>query len=454
MAKTRGRPAKKAEKETEEKTVVSTDQKVQLNPDVANPPQLFILPENLSEEARIIQIENSRHSTNSPYVVCPKRGFFELTKVSAPKSTPRSWLLSGDHSEDSKANGADIKQTESKGETVDQFSTKGYVLRNANLMVATPIDALFLILPALTPKSAAKASGKKLFLSGEDYLDKMASASPELAPLLRNESLRSLIEKRMAVVCDTVEAGDETMYRVNEGKILTALLQKAKKMTKQGLPPSMEEKFVRKALEVPTLIIACEEEEDAVKPANSAISTPPTETPDTQSTITSFESTTSSVSQASTAATSLSGDSSVTVTANKKSLLPPITAPDGVADLLRLRTAMSFLCSKYMAPYMSESIKKLASSPETGTDFAPLDAHIADLAKLRQEAIAARSLGDASRKRGFEDDEGDGEGRAEKKRKKEEDEKRKKAGESRGVKTLKKVNVSGMKKMSDFFKKK
>jgi hypothetical protein len=48
----------------------------------------------------------------------------------------------------------------------------------------------------------------------------------------------------------------------------------------------------------------------------------------------------------------------------------------------------------------------------------------------------------------------DSETRAEKKRKKEEEEKRKKAGESRGVKNLKKVNVSGMKKMSDFFKKK
>jgi len=41
--------------------------------------------------------------------------------------------------------------------------------------------------------------------------------------------------------------------------------------------------------------------------------------------------------------------------------------------------------------------------------------------------------------------------RAEKKRRKEEEEKRKKAGESRGLRDLKKVNVTGMKKMSDFF---
>lgn len=449
--KTRGRPSKKAEKETAEPAVVSTEQKVQLNPEVTNPPQLFILPEDLSAEARMVQIENPRHSTNSPYIVCPERGFFELTRVSAPKSTPRSWLLS---SEDSKENGEDVKQLESEAETTDKFSTKGYMLRNANLMVATPIDTLFLILPALAPKSATKASDKKLFLSGEDYLDRMGSASPELAPLLKNESIRSSIEQRMAAVCDTVEGGDETMYRINEEKILKVLLEKAKKMTKQGLTPSMEEKFVRKALEVPTLVIATEEDEEVVKTANSGTSTPHVDTPDAQSTAASFESATTSFSEASTAATSFSEDSSVTVTGNKTPALPPIGAPEGVADLLRLRTAMSFLCSKYVAPHMSESIKKLASSSDSGTDFAPLETHIAHLAKLRQEAIAARSLGDASRKRGYEEDDDEGEGRAEKKRKKEEEEKRKKAGESRGVKNLKKVNVSGMKKMSDFFKKK
>ena len=44
--------------------------------------------------------------------------------------------------------------------------------------------------------------------------------------------------------------------------------------------------------------------------------------------------------------------------------------------------------------------------------------------------------------------------RAEKKRKKEEEDNRKKAGVSMGLRKLQKVNTSGMKKMSDFFKKK
>jgi hypothetical protein len=68
------------------------------------------------------------------------------------------------------------------------------------------------------------------------------------------------------------------------------------------------------------------------------------------------------------------------------------------------------------------------------------------------DALASRSLGDFSRKRSLVAE--DGETRAEKKRKEDEDEKRKKANQSRGVQALKKVNVSGMKKMSDFFKKK
>lgn len=41
--------------------------------------------------------------------------------------------------------------------------------------------------------------------------------------------------------------------------------------------------------------------------------------------------------------------------------------------------------------------------------------------------------------------------RAEKKRRKEEEEEKKKAGESRGIRDLKKVDTKGMKKMSDFF---
>jgi hypothetical protein len=58
-------------------------------------------------------------------------------------------------------------------------------------------------------------------------------------------------------------------------------------------------------------------------------------------------------------------------------------------------------------------------------------------------------MSDFSRKRGLDDEEV--EARADKKRKKEEEEKIKKAAESQAVRNLKKVNTTGMKKMSDFF---
>ena len=73
---------------------------------------------------------------------------------------------------------------------------------------------------------------------------------------------------------------------------------------------------------------------------------------------------------------------------------------------------------------------------------------------MRAEALSTRSLSDFSKKRNLDDDDEAAEERAEKKRKQEEDDKRKKSQESRGVRDLKKVNVSGMKKMSDFFAKK
>jgi hypothetical protein len=449
MAKTRGRPVSKTDKETTESTPVATGPKTQLGTEAVNPPQLFILPENLSTEARIVQLENPRTSTNSPYVICPETGFYEFTRVATPKSTPRSWLLSSELRSLEKV-GKEEKQ-KAKSDSHDKFSNNGYILRNANLLVATPIDTLFLTLPALTSKSESKGSEKKLFLSGEDYLEKVATDSPEIRTLLKNDSVRELLEKRMAVICDTVDVGDEMMYRISEEKLLAELLRKASKMVRKGLTPSMEEKFVRKALDVPTPLVVVEEFTE------STTSTPQAETPDTQSTTLSTDSVASSFSETSTVATSFSGDASATIAKPVVTLTQlPIEAPEGIADLLRLRTALSFVCSKYLSPKMSDTVKSLATSSISGKDFAPLDNHLAHLAKLRQEAFATRALGDASRKRIFDEDDedGNGESRAEKKRKKEEEEKRKKAGESRGVKNLKKVNVSGMKKMSDFFKKK
>ncbi|KAL8964250.1 MAG: hypothetical protein Q9183_004588, partial [Haloplaca sp. 2 TL-2023] len=84
----------------------------------------------------------------------------------------------------------------------------------------------------------------------------------------------------------------------------------------------------------------------------------------------------------------------------------------------------------------------------------PLDDHLARIATLRAEVLATRSLSDFSRKRNMGDDDEAAEDRAEKRRKKEEEEKRAKVGLSKGIRDLQKVDVKGMKKMSDFFGKK
>lgn len=431
--KTRGQGNTKTAAEATEAAKTITP-KIQLDPEAANPPQVFILPKDISPEARIVTLQNPRYQSDSRYFVCPTKGFYEFSKISAPRLTPRSWLLSSAVS----ADGQPLeKDTDSQN-----IHEEGYVTKDANLFIATAIDPLFLILPALCPNLPKVSNAKKLFLSGEDYFDSMTSKSPHLASFVRTDSINTLLQSRMAAVSDTVDAGDETMYRLNDDKLLNKILSKARKMVKNGLPGSMEEKLVRKALEQPTSITGIPQEDNNTQDEESA-PVSGTETPDTQTTTI----TAGSFSEASTAATSFS--ESMGVVAPKSRTLPPIVAPDGVAELLRLRTAFLYICSAYISPHLTEILKTLLAT-SSNVDFTPLEDHLTQLTKLRQEALAARSLGDYSRKRAHDDDENE-EKRAEKRRKNEEEKKRK-ANESRGVKALKKVNVSGMKKMSSFFK--
>ena len=93
----------------------------------------------------------------------------------------------------------------------------------------------------------------------------------------------------------------------------------------------------------------------------------------------------------------------------------------------------------------------LTASEKSPLDFKPLDTRLAEIARLRAEALAARSIGDFSRKRNMHEEDDAAESRLEKKRRKTEEEKIKKAGETRGIRDLKKVDTKGMKKMGDFF---
>ena len=409
------------------------------------PPKLLILPEGRSREAKICTLAHPRTTNPSRYLFDPEKGICEFTKVAAPKPTFRSWLISRAEPArktvaigDAEKNQADpdIEQEN------DRPISDGYVLKNAQLLIATPIDYLFLILPCFASPSAADSPSKKrLFLSADDLLEKLSEKSKHFNQILSHATTRQAMEARMKAVCDTVDAGDEIMYRLSEEKLLSELVLKTENMVANGLPSTMEERFVRNALETPVLGLT--REESSVSEANASQNATPMSESTVSETADSQTSTTTSESKAS------ASSAATEMTVPDEPVSP--SDPTSLYHLLRLRTAISYMLSSYIPPSISTTLETILSSSQSPIDFVPLDRRLADIAKMRAEALASRSLGDFSRKRSMYEEDDATETRAEKKRKQEEEEKRKKAGESRGIRDLKKVDTKGMKKMSDFF---
>ncbi|KAF2644856.1 hypothetical protein P280DRAFT_466118 [Massarina eburnea CBS 473.64] len=403
MARTRSKPAPKAAKAAKESTPEPATTTVKpLPPSDASPPKLFVLPKDTSKDSRIVTLDNPANGAPSRYYFCPEKGFYEFTRIAAPKKDCRSWLVTSEKSLDSEGK---EPTTEQEGVTLGT----GYVTKAADLFIATPVDLIFLILPVLAPKTTKETTPH--FLELYDHLQNLASASRQWKVLLAQyPSLKVMIEKKMTLICDTVEAGGETMYRVSHEKLLVFLLKRAERVCKNGLPPSLEEKFVKNALEVPIMTIKRE---------------------------------------TSTAATSVVEETTVK---EEEVAAPALATPPEIPRLLRIRTALTYLTSSYLSPSLRVSIQAQVQS-SSPVDFTPLTTHLAAIVKLRSEAAALRSISDnISRKRVLEEDDEKIAEREEKKRKKEEEEKKKKT-ESRGIKQLKKADTSGMKKMSSFFTK-
>lgn len=478
-----------------ETTAAAASRTYTLEAETDNPPRLFVLPKKATADARIVTLPHPRYASKpTRFLVCPETGVYEFTQIASPKTAPRSWLITGEGEAtiDKKAVDKAVSEeaaTEDSTTATPESSTtfSNQTTQDADLFVATAVDPLFLVLPALVAEpsftsgsdspprpsrarslssSAGPKASKRMFLTADDHFDALPQdGGSHLAQLLRLQpAVRALFTKRMAVVCDTVAAGDETMYRLNEDKVLLALLAKAQR-TSQHLPTSLEEKFVTRALEAPVQSIRSTAgvSAAAAAPATNGSSTPLStagsvdsgaESQSSAASLTaSFVSEASTLSTTSTAATSVAaGDSD-----DDMVVRAAMQAPEEVVALQRLRVAFQFICSRYVPPAVTATLtKKLqGSSSASGIDFAPLDAYLAKLSQMRQATVLARSAAldyAGGRKRGLEDEDDDD--RAEKKRRQQEEEKRKKAGESRGVRNLKKVNVTGMKKMSDFFKKK
>ncbi|EGX92668.1 Ribonuclease H2, subunit B [Cordyceps militaris CM01] len=399
--------------------------------------KLFILPRSATEDARIVSLPHPQNGQPSRYLVCPETGLYEFTKVAAPKTAPRSWLIASADSD---------KENQGRIESAETVTS-------AELFVATHVDPLFLLLPALLDDNATKSptNQKRLFLSIEDYLDKLPEKSSNLSEVARWPKMKALLESRLAAICDSVDAGDESMFRVNEVKLFSVILSKATRLASGGLPASVEEKFVQKALEAPILLRTASllpgpaaGVATALEGTGSGTSTPRTETAESQSSVATEGSTFSAASQPSTAASSFSEDDVAVTTA--------MTASAEVVQLQRLRVAFEFICASYISHAIADRLKQSLSDNATcKVDFGPLNTYLMELEKLRKETMATRPTSDFSRKR-MRDEEED-EARLEKKRKLEE-EKKKKANASRGVRDLKKVNTTGMKKLSAFFTKK
>ncbi|KAF2727686.1 hypothetical protein EJ04DRAFT_547154 [Polyplosphaeria fusca] len=425
MARTRSKPTPK-----EATPLLATSTAKPIPPSVENAPKLFVLPKDTSKEARIVALDNPATEQSSRYLFCPEKGFYEFTRIGAPKKACKSWLITSE-------------KRDEEGEEADEepLLGTGYVSKTPDLFVATPIDLLFLILPALAPKSAKDT--KQLFLCLDDHLDKLSSSSSQhwTNLLAQYPTLRSMIEGKMGAFCDTVDAGDEKMYRLSHEKLFQIIVKKAQRICDRGFPSSMEEKFIKPALHIPVMSIKREEssltnasEEPASQTLNSQASSAPSTVLDSQTSTETTE----------TAATNLSTPSTDT----------PLTTPPSIPPLLRLRTTLTYILTTYIPPLLHPPLQSLLAT-STSPSFEPLNTHLATLSTLKAEAAALRSISDnISRKRALdEEDEEKAAGREEKKRKKEEEE-RKKKSESRGVRQLKKADTSGMMKLSSFFTKK
>ena len=437
--KTRAKPLKR--------TFTSQATEPRLPPTDDDPPKLFILPKSLSDDATIITLAHPRTLAPSRFLLCPQNGIHELKRFAAPLSACRSILIS--HAEDQRIHIEDKKGNISAVDTDDNGVPvgRGYILEKAELFFATPIDPLFLILPALSPTPLPSKSDpeRTLFLSADDLFERLFDDSRHFQYALQYARVRQDLETRLAAACDSVKAGEETMYRLSLNKLLQEIIRKARKIVDAGLPPSLEEKFVTRALQRPMVAEVSHEEpkatEESMPNGQGKVrrQTPSLEVVESQST----NATTSSSSSFGSA-----GEADTPITNPS----PPASSSD-TQYLLRLRTAIQYILSAYFPTHLATTLVTALSASSSPIDYTSLDALLAELAKLRAEAAAARALGTFSRKRTAEEDEE----RDEKRRRKEEQEEQEKArkkAEPRGLKELRKVDISGMKKMSDFFKRK
>lgn len=428
-------------------------------PSEVNPPQVFILPKNADADAaaapaaHILTLPHPATRTPSRYLAHPRHGFYEFTRVAPPKRACRSWLLApAPSSHPADEEGASPPLGEKEGE-----DDQGHVLQHPDLFIATPVDPLFLLLPVLCPRDAATTGGEqdwgtlhdRLFMSpaddgGESYTHLQHHLKAD-----GGETLERILESRMRAVCKVIDMGEgeDPTFSLHLPGLAAELMTKARAVVERGLPASLEEHFVQKALEVPELSV--KREESGVSLADGdATPGAPEQSQESGAEVSTAETSQSTDASATTAATEVTVTSEPATTSNADDL-------PTIRHLLRLRTALTYLLNTYIPPTLRRTLQPLLNSPETNTaiDFHPLDTHLTHLTQLKADVHALRSISDnISRKRGTLDDDEAVEKAQAKKVKREEEEARKKET-SVGVKKLMKADTSGMRKMTSFFTK-
>ncbi|KAJ8607786.1 hypothetical protein MRB53_040082 [Persea americana] len=372
----------------------------------SKPPSLTILPKDLSSEARILQIPSiSEHESVKRILLCPMKGFFEFTSIEDTITT-RSCLAAPEGHDDNEV----------------QHDDSGYVLKRPEILIATPVDPLFIVLPLMLKATEMEESS---YLACSDYVFGQEDASyADFKLLMRKSSFNnqlSHLEARVASISEQLDLGEDqdAMYRFSPAKLYIVLLSKAEKLAKNGLPASMEDKFVRQALQKPVIFTAADEAElqkQELAQQNLSVA-------DTKAEI---------------SAESMSEEVDETTAS--------------IMQLQRIKIAFEYLTRAYVPQSLHATFNNkllTGSSP----DFAPLMKLEEEIKQLKQQSQALRTLSDnISRKRAIDDEEAM-ERAGEKRRKKDEEEKKKKPV-SHGIKQLAKADTSGMKKLSSFFAKK
>ncbi|CAG8236776.1 unnamed protein product [Penicillium salamii] len=418
--KTRSAPAKaKASNDSKD-----SEQKSKSLVPAEKPSKTFILPSGAGDNARLLSLPQPQSGELGRYFFCPDRGVYEFTVVAPPAHSARSILFTHPARE----------TTPSEDNATTKPSLQGSITKKAELLVATPIDAMFFVVSLLASSSK---SGPALFQPLDDIIDSQDDMPQHLRQVLYDGNFRSSLLSRVEAICDVVEAGDEKMFRFSEMKLVKELIAKAERMADRGLPASLEERFIRQALATPLMAVKRQDVVTTQEPSENESGAKSEEEQGSPSTV------------AATATPSIS------TPAGESTPVPQPEEEDpsvkNVTRLLKISTALSFMKESYLPAAVALRLDEILASAESPLDFKPLKDRLKEIAELRAQALASRDMSNFTRKRGLDDEEEDT--RAEKKRRKDEEDKKAKAAESQGVKNLKKVNTSGMAKMSSFFAK-